>query len=379
MSRFRTPLAPARRRTRLALAAAIVPATLAAAALPGAAQAATLQMTGSTIQYQAAANETNGLRIAKDATGATVLHDVVPITETSANCNNIDANRVRCLGAATLHASLGNMNDNVFTEIAFPITVDAGSGDDLYLGGIAQGVSNVRYFGNVGRDTADYRHASAGVTVKKDSSGLDGRSGDRDNISSDVEALVGSRFADTLEGSDSATSERYDGLGGDDTMNGKGGPDVFEAGAAPDGADRILGGTDGSGDTMSYEKRTVRVEVTSNLFDNDDGQAGERDTVREMETLIGGTAGDKLAVSGSSTTPMTLLGGRGGDELVGGSVKDTIIPQEGADTVRANGGDDTIGAIDRELDTLFCGDGVDTANRDLREQEVLSCEAGFLQ
>ncbi|HWT25799.1 MAG TPA: hypothetical protein VN213_20005 [Solirubrobacteraceae bacterium] len=376
----RTTHVPRRRRVRrLALASALVPATLAATVLPGAAQAATLQMTGSTIQYQAAANETNGLRIAKDATGATVLHDVVPITETSPNCNNIDSNRVRCVKGATLHASLGNMNDNVFTEIAFPITVDAGSGDDLYLGGFAQGVSEVRYFGNAGRDTADYRHASAGVRVNKNGGASDGRLGDRDNISSDVENLVGSRFNDTLEGSSTLQFERYDGLAGDDTLTGLGGPDIFEAGTAPDGADRIFGGTDGSADTMTYQKRSVRVEVTSNLFDNDDGQAGERDTVREMETLIGGSAGDKLAVSGASTTPMTLIGGRGGDELVGGAVNDLLIPQEGADRVRANGGDDTIGAADRELDTLFCGDGTDTANRDIREQEVLSCEAGFLQ
>jgi Ca2+-binding RTX toxin-like protein len=379
MSRLlRTQLAPSRRRTRLALAA-IVPAAAVAAALPGAAQAATLQMTGSTIQYQAAAGETNGLRIAKDATGATVLHDVVPITETSANCNNIDANRVRCVNGATLHATLGNMNDNVFTEIAFPITVDAGSGDDLYLGGFAQGASDVRYFGNTGRDTADYRNATAGVTVTKNGGASDGRPGDRDNISSDVENLVGSRFNDTLEGSNTLQFERYDGLAGDDTIKGGGGPDIFEAGTAPDGADKIFGGTDGSGDTMTYEKRSVRVEVSSNLFDNDDGQAGERDTVREMETLIGGTAGDKLAVSGASTTPMTLIGGRGGDQLSGSAVKDLLIGQQGADLVFANGGDDTIGAVDGELDRLFCGDGVDTANRDLREQEVISCESGVLQ
>jgi hypothetical protein len=258
--------------------------------------------------------------------------------------------------------------------------VDAGTGDDLYLGGFADGRTEVRFFGNSGRDVADYRHATSAVTVKKDGGASDGRLGDRDNISSDVENLVGSRFDDTLEGSDTMQFERYDGLAGNDTLSGRGGPDIFLSGTAADGADKVFGGAGASPDTMSYQDRTTRVVVTANFFDSDDGQAGERDTVREVESVLGGLAGDDIAGSGSSNTPLSLLGGPGGDTLSGTNAGDSLHGQAGADKIFGKGGDDSIGANDGELDSLFCGDGAnDRANRDIREQEVLSCETGFLQ
>jgi Ca2+-binding RTX toxin-like protein len=382
MSRmFQAPLAPRRRHARrLGLASAILPVALAAAALPGAAEAATLTTSGSTIQYQAASGETNGLRVFKDPTGSVVLDDVVAITESSASCAKLDATSVRCaIASPTIAALLGNQNDNVYTQNGVSMSVDAGSGDDSYLGGFAQGTSAVTFHGNIGRDVADYRHATAAVAVKKESFANDGRPGDRDNISSDVENLVGSRFADTLEGSDTLQFERYDGQAGDDTMNGRGGPDIFQSGTVADGADSIEGGSGASTDTMSYEERTARVDVTVNFFDDDDGQAGERDTIRGIETLLGGKAGDGLAANGGSLSPVTILGGLGIDRLSGTAAGDLLIGQQGADTIVAKGGDDTLGAADGELDTLFCGDGFDTANRDRAEREVLSCEAGSVQ
>jgi Ca2+-binding RTX toxin-like protein len=379
MSRF-TPAAPGRRRTRrLALASAILPAAIAAVALPGAAEAATLTTSGSTVQYQAAANETNGLRVFKEPTGALVLDDVVSITETSPNCFKIDATSARCVNYSTLAAVLGNNNDTFFTQDGGTfMSVDAGSGDDTYLGGFANGVSTVRYFGNTGTDTADYRNATSAVTVKKDGAENDGRLGEDDNISSDVETVVGSRFADTLEGSNSTRTEIYDGLAGNDTLNGLGGPDLFQSGAAVDGADRIEGGSDAAKDSLSYEQRFVGVDVTVNFFDNDDGQPGEKDTVRGIETVFGGKGGDDIAASGASNNAVTLLGGDGIDTLVGSNAGDTLIGQKGTDTLRGNGGGDTFQATDKELDTLFCGDGIDTAHRDLREAEVLSCEGGIV-
>jgi Ca2+-binding RTX toxin-like protein len=371
---------PMRRARRLLLGAAALPAALAAMAIPEGAEAASLTTSGSTIQYQAAAGETNGLRVFTDATGGIVLDDVVAVSETSPLCGTVDATSVRCSpSASTIAALLGDRNDSVFTQNSVPLTVDGGAGDDTYLAGFADSRTEVRYTGNSGRDVADYRHATSAVTVKKDGGASDGRSGDRDNIAPSVENLVGSRFDDTLEGSDTSQFERYDGLAGNDTMRGHGGPDIFLSGTAADGADAIFGGNGTSPDTMSHDQRTQRVVVTANFFDKDDGAANEQDTVREIESVLGGLAGDDIAGSGSSSTPLFLLGGPGGDRLTGTAGGDSLIGQAGADTLSGRGGDDSLAAIDGELDTLFCGDGIDTANRDRSEQTVLSCEAGFLQ
>jgi Ca2+-binding RTX toxin-like protein len=366
---------PRRRRLRVLLAAAVV----FAAALPAAAEAATLTTSGSTIQYTAAAGETNGLRVFKDAGGRTVLDDVVPISETSASCVKLDATSARCaIATPTIFALLGDRNDNVFTQNSIPMTVNAGSGSDSYLGGFAQGASSVTFLGSTGTDVADYRNASAAVTVKKESFANDGRAGDRDNIASDVENLVGSRFNDTLEGSNAAATERYDGLAGADTMRGLGGPDDFAAGTAPDGADKVFGGTGTAMDTMSYRDRTARVVVTTNFFDNDDGQAGEGDTVREIERVLGGSGPDQLSGNGGSQTRVLLFGGGNIDRLTGTAAGDTLNGEAGADTVIGNDGDDVINAIDRELDTIFCGFGIDTADRDLAEGTVSLCEGGIV-
>ena len=113
---------------------------------------------------------------------------------------------------------------------------------------------------------------------------------------------------------------------------------------------------------MSYCDRTARVVVTTNFFDNDDGQAGEADTVREIERVLGGSGPDQLSGNGGSLPRMLLFGGAGIDRLSGTATGDALNGEAGADTVLGQDGNGVINAIDRELDTIFCGFGIDTAD-----------------
>ena len=360
---------------RRRLLAAAIPVAAAVLGAPAGASAADIQFTGSTLQYLAAANETNNMRVFTEGTRV-VVDDSVPIRSLTAQCTNIDPTRVSCATPSTIAALLGNQNDSVFTQNSIPLIVDAGSGNDTYVGGIAQGASDVRFNGNIGTDKADYGPSSTGVTVRKEAFANDGRPGDRDNISSDVEELLGSSFADTLQGSDTAATERYNGRGGDDVINGLGGPDAVDMGSAADGADRVFLGA-GTTDSVSYANRLNRVVVTANLFDNDDGEAGERDTIRETERVTGGRGNDDLSTFGGTSTAMTMIGGLGADSLSGGAAGDTLIGNAGPDRYNGRAGNDTISAKDNELDTIFCGDGLlDIANRDVVEREVSLCETG---
>ena len=147
----------------------------------------------------------------------------------------------------------------------------------------------------------------------------------------------------------------------DDEVRGEAGNDTLIAfngtGVVPNDNDLYLGG-DGT-DTITYEQRTVPVNVTLDNVAND-GSAGEADNVQtDIETVIGGSAGDTLTGSANDET----LDGRGGN--------DTIVGGAGSDILRGSDGDDTINAVDGEPDSISCGPGGDHATIDLKDTFVL--------
>ena len=125
-------------------------------------------------------------------------------------------------------------------------------------------------------------------------------------------------------------NDNLSGFGGKDTLSGQTGNDTFAEGAAANGPDAFNGG--GGIDVADYRSRTAAVTVS---IDNvaDDGGTGEGDNVKiDVETLVGGSAGDSLTTSGS--TLANKLFGRNGDDTL--NVVDGI---GGNDT--ADGGADT--------------------------------------
>jgi Ca2+-binding RTX toxin-like protein len=109
----------------------------------------------------------------------------------------------------------------------------AGGADTFEEGPTASGADVIA--GGSGTDRVRYEErTAAGVRVTLDGTGDDGQAGERDNVQPDVENISGTRFADTLLGSDLANS--ISGLGGNDGLNPLGGSDRVFGG---DGDDRI--------------------------------------------------------------------------------------------------------------------------------------------
>ena len=275
---------------------------------------------------------------------------------------------------------LGDLSDSFVAGTNRAITVDAGAGDDSYVQNAIDGFTRVDYRGGAGFDTASYVNADRGVIVTKDQLANDGRisSGitaiDRDNVRNDVEKLVGSRFNDSLNGHDLAAPEQFDGLLGDDALTGHSGNDTFFAGSADDGADRINGGA--GEDAVDYGNRSANLRVTIDSGSADDGQAGEGDDVRAIESLRGGRGDDFLEAVASSTARVFLDGRSGNDTLRGGAGPDDIHTGTGTrDFVFGQAGSDQIIVDDGGSDVIDCGLGSDRVLRFVDEGSLRNCEA----
>ena len=174
---------------------------------------------------------------------------------------------------------------------------------------------------------------------------------------------IGTGDDETIEGTTETDVIR--GLAGNDIINGNDGDDLIDGGL---GNDRINGG-DGI-DTASFATATGPVSV--NLGTGvATGPDGERDTLSEIENLLGSAFDDLLIgdtrdniIEGGDGADV-LRGARGSDTLIGGLGNDVLEGGVGADIFRFDAVDD--GAIDIitdfsvAFDTLEFGAGVTVA------------------
>ena len=175
-------------------------------------------------------------------------------------------------GASTLHGGAGN--DRM---------VNGGARHDHFLGG--SGIDTVSYFVPF---TSDMDHPDRTPhVVTLDNLPNDGRPGERDNVASNVETLIGGWGPDQLRGS--RANNLLLGKAGKDLLRGAGGDDTLQGG---NGLDRIQGGSG-------------------------------------ADTLTGGIGAD------------ILRGGGGSDRLFGGPGFDRLFGGAGADTCDLDGGGGT--------------------------------------
>jgi Ca2+-binding RTX toxin-like protein len=235
----------------------------------------------------------------------------------------------------------GGDGSDVLVGIDGGDTLQGGAGDDRATGG--DGADTLR--GGGGGDRLD-----------------GGRGADAMLGEDDADTLVGGGDADLLDGG--AGADDLDGGSGDDTLRGGGGNDDLVGGLGSDSVD----GGDGLLDEVSYETATSRVVVTlADTAANDGGVVngvGERDSLRAVESVGGGRAGDDL--TGSAV--LNILRGRGGDDILrglgardllyGGDGNDQLFGGDGNDELRGDAGADQLagGAGDDRLDG---GDGND--------------------
>ncbi len=216
-----------------------------------------------------------------------------------------------------------------------------GNGDDTLNGGAGADV----YYGGAGADLLSF-YSGAGVKVALDKSIAATGDAIGDTFSS-VENVAGSNTgADTIVGNSS--NNRLSGYGGNDVLSGKAGSDILKGGI---GNDTLDGGT--GRDSADYSDMTASVSVTLNGATAASVRVGAsiQDTVKNIESLVGGSAADSLR---GDTIANTLYGSGGTDDLFG---------MGGDDNLRGGAG----------VDDLDGGTGLDTADfADLFDSVVLT-------
>jgi Ca2+-binding RTX toxin-like protein len=158
--------------------------------------------------------------------------------------------------------------------------------------------------------------------------------------------LVGGPGNDVLTGGNGP--DRMVGEDGDDRFVGGPGADRFDGGAGKDAAD--------------YSASLEAVRVTPGTG-SDDGAEFESDEVRsDVESAIGGIAGD------------TLKAGDEGGTLVGGDGEDVLTGGPGLDAFDAGPAHDHVYADDANAEKVVCGDGPDEAKIDKLDVAEPDCE-----
>ncbi|MBO9555984.1 hypothetical protein [Cellulomonas sp.] len=172
------------------------------------------------------------------------------------------------------------------------------------------------------------------------------------------DVLVGGDGNDTLLGGDGHDllqggwgSDVLDGGADSGRSEGGQGDDRFLMGAAPSGADQVVGGP--GRDAVDYGSRTGAVTVTLDGVGGD-GAVGE---------------GDAIGVPSpwdASPDVEEVRGGSGDDVLTGGRWAETLVGGGGADVLRGGGGPDTLRGVDgvEGNDRLDGGDGPDVCTAD---------------
>jgi Ca2+-binding RTX toxin-like protein len=372
---------------------ALLGAVLAAVALPATSQAATIEVFDSAssaphaFKYRAAAGERNDVRVTETANGSTIVSDSKPLR--IVGDSTLDGCRLDAAGAAICAPNanpvgfeLGDGDDvirymaseQVGADEGFGDSViDGGAGNDTIFAGIRRNAVGVLDLdGGAGNaDKLTYASAGSAATVTLQGHpvvdhGNDGVRGDANHIRGGFEIVEGTSFADTLTGSDADHRERFIGGLGNDTVSGLGGTDVFHEGSVGSGADTYNGGS--GTDLVDYSQRTKRVDVRMDDLARNDGEAGERDFIDpNVNDVFGGAAGDLLA---GGTGPNALIGNGGGDALHGNGGNDRVEGGRGVDLLTGGAADDVIDSADDVADTIRCEGGSDTLNRDLRDVDV---------
>ncbi|HYO09177.1 MAG TPA: calcium-binding protein [Tepidisphaeraceae bacterium] len=272
-----------------------------------------------------------------------------------------------------------------------------GGGNDLLLGGAGDdtlrgegGGDTLR--GDAGNDTADYSFRTGGLTIGIGTLSDDGSPGEKDNVWSDVETILGGQGNDSIKGSGAGNllagnggNDTLIGLGGNDSLDGGPGNDRLDAGEGNDtlnggtGGDELLGGpgTDAAPDDPA-DTRTSVENITG-------GGGGGSVFFEDPYLIVQGTGGNDsisiVASEASNTYAVTINGkpvgsasyedalirriivrGLGGNDTISGSsFAERIEGGAGNDSILGNGGNDTLDG-GAGGDTLKGGAGNDTAD-----------------
>ena len=255
----------------------------------------------------------------------------------------------------------GGAGDDTLNGGSGKDAVNGGDGNDLIVADEAGAGDTI--VGGVGFDTLDFSQASSAVggIVVDLAAGSAFRS-DRGNAAAvdlvrDIEALIGTRFDDTLSGS----------VGNDVLIGGDGNDRLVQANLA---GDDTLDGAAGV-DTLDYSRiyragaALVVDLVAGSVQKSVNGVVTGRDSVAGIELVLGSTYGD--VINGSEAGD-SLSGWFGNDTLAGGTGNDSLDGGDGDDWLNGGAGNDS----------LFGGNGNDRIVQDIvAGSDSISGGAGF--
>ncbi len=238
----------------------------------------------------------------------------------------------------------GQAGDDIIDGKGGDDTIEGGIGDDIISGGegtntLSGGPDNDTFIGGAGADSMSggsgtdwvfYNTSDEAVSVNLATNQHTGGHAQGDSLT-DIEAIAGSNFDDTLEGNSEANI--LAGNQGNDIIKGGKGDDVLEGGA---GADTLEGG-DGL-DSVSY--RSSHAAVTINLANQQaSGGHANGDTFTSIEGAIGSQHADLI----TGDQQDNILRGDAGDDTITAQAGDDLIEGgAGADLLSAGLGNDTL-------------------------------------
>jgi hypothetical protein len=209
------------------------------------------------------------------------------------------------------------------------------------LNGTGNGLANILYAnagnnvlnGGAGLDTVSYQHATAGVTVRLNTTAAQATGGSGSDTLANIENLTGSAFGDTLTGNASGNTlngrlgnDVLDGLGGADTLNGGDGNDTLrvsslnfknlDGGAGTDTL--ILSSTGQTLDLTALGSKLHNLEII-----NLNGANTLNLTAAALQNLS--TTSDQLVVDGTAGGAVNAGGGwtQGADATANGQTYHT--------------------------------------------------------
>ena len=303
----------ARRLRRLALAT-LTSVLLAASLAAPAAHAATAAVYNSSNQLvYTGSGEVNNVTVSRFGWTYTIADTGASITP-GFGCSAAGPGKVTCSSSKInrVSVSTGAGNDTI-TVTGGPRTVlDGGIGDDRLVGGsgwdwisgnsgddsLDGGGGPDTLNGGDGVDTVDYSARIAPVTVKLNTSywlGDDGEAGERDNVSTSVETILGGSSNDTITGN--SAKNTLTGGAGDDKLYGVAGDDFLEGGPGRD----IFDGGDGT-DVMRARDATADQIVCGSGMDT-----GEADAIDAVGADCEAVAAPSSGAGPAGKLPETTL------------------------------------------------------------------------
>jgi len=287
-------------------------------------------------------------------------HDRLIISTGPGN-DRIDAGGHPDVGGAVLSALIvyGGAGSDVIQGGKGADQLHGGDGDDFFTTAASSDGADL-YDGGGGIDGMSYDARSAPLTVKLDNRNDDGEAGEHDDVRDTIEVLLGGRGDDTLTGG--AHDDSLVGGPGDDRLYGGAGDDTFFEASSMQGHDIMNGGT--GIDSVDYSERATALHVTLCVSSSeactgacqcaaDDGEAGEADTLVNVENVSGGRGNDLLHGSAADNA---LFGNEGDDVLRGEGGHDEIYGGDGHDELYGGDGDDLLNG-DEGVDVIDGGDG----------------------